>query len=642
VKSLEQRPHAVAAPVRVLLIEDDPRDALLIQEYLKQPGETFEVIHVTRIEEATRWLVDPSIDAILVDLNLPDAFGIQAVVHVHASCVGQPILAITGLASLDTGLEAVRLGAQDFLVKDGLSAEKLTRSIRYSIERQRLLGCIRDSARASLMDGENFRRLLLGGTEALVVVDTTDHIRFANQAAEALFGWTGRDHLGRPLGLTAVPGIEMEHEILRDDGTVAIAELRCVDVLWQEEPARLLSLRDVSEQRRASERQMRLDMLTAFLGNVSHELRTPLAAIYQFVSNVGDGIHGPVNHDQRKNLNSALRNVDEVLAMIANLLEVARAQAGKLRIEPRIMQLDSETSSLSDVLQASARERQLGFGWHVSGELPPLAADPARVRQIITNLVENAIKFTTSPGSVRVVAEYEAAAGRVIIRVSDTGCGVPPEHLEHIFDQLHQVPESLYRTRRGLGLGLFITRELVRGLRGDIRVQSKPGEGATFEVSLPVMSWREIVESIRRRELHSREAVAVRIRLEWAEGDSDEPIPETVVWAMHDLLREQFEPSLIRLLPAAQAGRELHLGAILEIEPNTQTSLLEELNDRIGAEPSVREMHLLASVECMALDEAAGGLGIEASASRLERFYLHLSQGDVPCLSSRLSADRPA
>ncbi len=617
--------------LRVLVLDDRPPGARPLGDVLGNGIEHFDLVHATHVEDAASLLRDPSIDAILVELQTPDACGARVVASALAGSHGPPVLVIADRDPTASGLELARLGAQDLLHRDELTGERLRHALGLAIERQRLVRKMRDNVLSSLSDGENLRRLLLGATEALVVVGDGGAVRYANETAESLFGWPPGAQIGKPFGLPFESGLEVEQEIRRDDGSVVVAEMRITHVRWRDECARLVSLRDVSERRRAADRQMRLDILTGFLGNVSHELRTPLAAIYQFVSNVGDGILGPVNEDQEGSLRAALRNVDEVLAMIANLLEVARSQAGKLRIEPQVIHLAQETHRLFDVLRASARERGLKFSGDIPTTLPPVLADPTRVRQILTNLVDNALKFTHAPGSVRIHAELEPGGERVLIRVSDTGCGVPPEHAERIFEQLHQVPDSLYRSRRGLGLGLFITRELVRALNGEIRLRSEMGKGASFDVLLPVFSLSALLEPLATEVSSRRKLMALRVRVGWLEGDPSEPLPDSTLWDLNDRIQSSLGGRPHRVLPRVQVGSVTHLGAILSTESSSWPSVRKEIRARLRLEPGASESAVKAIVDFLPLTSEDHLTPTSEIESRLSQYFLQPSQGEAAC-----------
>ena len=598
--------NPITGHFRVLMIEDDPLDARLVRELMRDADSTMELVHVTSVGAAGPHLRDATIDAVLLDLHLPDFSGLQAVAAVHAGALGQPIVVLTGRSESDLAVEALRLGAQDYLIKDALDAPMLSRAIRHAIERQRLLSCMRDSVRASSTNETDLRQLLLQGTEALLVVGPGGAVEFANVHAEELFGLDSRELMARPFDSGAVPGVEMEIDVVRPDGSRVPAEVRCVNVMWRGRPALLVSLRDISERRSASEQQVRFDLLTGFLSNMSHELRTPLAAVYQFVSNVRDGVMGEVNEEQHEHLGSALRNVDEVLSMVANLLEVARAQGGKLHVEPRVMHLRDEVLPVCHALAAVAAKAGVQCDIDLPSSLSTIVADPARVRQITSNLVENAIKFTPRGGLISIVAHDDQESGRVILVVADTGCGVPPEHLNRIFERLHQVPDTVYQTRRGLGLGLYITRELVRGLGGTIRVRSEPGCGSQFEIALPMFAWDDVLGPMGiptpPPALH-----ALVVSVKWSGGGSDEPIPGGPIAALRSQLERVVRHYGHAIVPPVPAGHSLQLGAVAMISRRVAERLGRSLVTRIQADPTLSQSGLEFGLQVFHLTAADRG-----------------------------------
>src|SRR6185369_11395951 len=166
--------------------------------------------------------------------------------------------------------------------------------------------------------------------------------------------------------------------------------------------------------------------------------------------------------------------------MIHDLLDATRAETGKLVIAAAQLDLAEVVADTVRGLQPLAAEKGITLEIAVPESLPAFA-DAQRVRQVLTNLVDNALKFTPSGGRVRVVAEADADAA--VVRVADTGCGIAPEAIERIFERLHQ--EGAGRHQRGLGLGLFISRALVEAQGGHMAVESRPNAGSVFRFTLP-------------------------------------------------------------------------------------------------------------------------------------------------------------
>jgi signal transduction histidine kinase len=250
---------------------------------------------------------------------------------------------------------------------------------------------------------------------------------------------------------------------------------------------------EMAERRRTQEalererlEQMRLK--DQFLSHVSHELRTPLAVIHQFVSILQDGIGGPLTDEQREYLEMTMRNVEQLRGMIGDLLDVTRAQTGRLRIAPERMSLAELIEDVLASLSIVVGQKDIALCADLPADLPDAHADPDRVRQVLINLIGNACKFTDPGGRITVAVANGAGPsdkGHMLVQVSDTGRGIPQDQLEHVFDQLYQVDADDAASRQGLGLGLYICRELVTQQGGRIWAESEPGRGSVFSFTVP-------------------------------------------------------------------------------------------------------------------------------------------------------------
>jgi signal transduction histidine kinase len=261
--------------------------------------------------------------------------------------------------------------------------------------------------------------------------------------------------------------------------------------------------------------KQKIEFKNQFLSHVSHELRTPLTCIHQYVTLLLDGISGPISPDQSDHLKTVLKSVNQLHAMIRDLLEAAKAESGKMRIEPRCISLSELVHQAIAMLRPSADEKQIGLEVGLDQRLPLLLADPDRVLEVLINLVDNAIKFTPSDGAVMVQANMvDADSGSVYVAVSDTGRGISPEAKNLIFERLYQDPDSIDNNRSGLGLGLFICKEIVRLHDGKIWVSSEPGQGSTFTFTLPVYSLGKLLAPVITYQERLRPAfVLVRVEL---------------------------------------------------------------------------------------------------------------------------------
>ena len=264
-------------------------------------------------------------------------------------------------------------------------------------------------------------------------------------------------------------------------------------------PAVSLLVSDISELKHAQEaleesRREQLRIKDEFLSHVSHELRSPLTAIYQFVSILDDEIAGPLNTDQKEFVQITGRNVRQLHAMIDDLLEITRAETGKLTVEPQWTCIRGAIEEVVNSSAPSAAEKTILLQAELPASLPLVHADPARVRQILTNLVQNAIKFTPEKGRITVRAKPgDEHKGFLLLEVEDTGCGLQPQAVEKIFERLYQVPTPTEAGRKGLGIGLYICKELVKRQGGKIWVNSEPGRGSCFCFTLPTASLSSLI-----------------------------------------------------------------------------------------------------------------------------------------------------
>ena len=233
-------------------------------------------------------------------------------------------------------------------------------------------------------------------------------------------------------------------------------------------------------------RREQLVLKDRLLSHVSHELRTPLTALHQFLTLLRDGLVGPLTPDQAEAVGVSLRNADQLKAMIGDLLESSRAESGKLAVRLQPMEIAPLVTDVVRVFRSPASESGVEVVVSLLDDLPQVQADPTRARQVLINLIDNALKFTPGPGTVTISARPDPdLPGRVRISVTDTGRGIAPAALSRIFSRLYQVEEAdAEGARRGLGLGLHICRELVARQGGRIWAESELGKGTTVSFTL--------------------------------------------------------------------------------------------------------------------------------------------------------------
>ena len=346
--------------------------------------------------------------------------------------------------------------------------------------------------------------------DGIVIVGDDGKIRFANPAAEVLFGRKARDLVGEDFGYALAPGEHTEIEVVRRSGTTVVAELRLVRLDWEGEPAVLVSLRDVTDRREADERAKELareqrarieaeaasQAKSEFLAVMSHELRTPLNAILGYTELLDLGLAGPLTEAQRQQLRRIGASGRHLLGLVNEVLDLARVEAGRLTVHHEVRPVANVVDAALVVATPLAEERGLTIRAPADTMRGVLfVGDEDRARQILVNLLSNAVKFTATGGAIAIegdVASVPPARARlhgadrwVEICVRDTGVGIPEDQIDSIFAPFVQVQGGHTRDRDGSGLGLTISRRLARLMGGDITVDSKVGEGSTFTLWLP-------------------------------------------------------------------------------------------------------------------------------------------------------------
>jgi len=220
-----------------------------------------------------------------------------------------------------------------------------------------------------------------------------------------------------------------------------------------------------------------------FLASVSHELRTPMNAIIGYTKLMLDGLDGDLTEQQTADLERVVQAADNLLGLINGLLDLAKIEAGKMELNIEEVDIPLVIDDVIELIRASADAKSLSLRADVASTLPTAWADRARIRQVLVNLMANAVKFTEHGG---VTVRATIVDGWITVAVVDTGVGIPPEAQTYIFDEFRQVDASTTRRYGGTGLGLAISKRLIALHGGRIWVESTVGVGSTFLFTLPV------------------------------------------------------------------------------------------------------------------------------------------------------------
>jgi len=286
--------------------------------------------------------------------------------------------------------------------------------------------------------------------------------------------------------------LQTEYDLLGPSGEVRTYQTNVAPVRVDGEAVAIVGtsiditerMRAADELRTAKEKAEAADRLkSAFLATMSHELRTPLNSIIGFTGILLQELAGPLNDEQKKQLSMVQTSARHLLALINDVLDISKIEAGQMKVEPAPFSLPDLIAEVVGVARPLAEKKGLELRVEVSADAGTLHSDRRRVGQVLMNLLSNAVKFTAA-GRIDIRAALDGDSA--ILSVADTGIGMAPEDLAKLFVPFQQIDSGLTRNYEGTGLGLSISKRLVTLLGGDITVASEPGRGSTFTVRLPV------------------------------------------------------------------------------------------------------------------------------------------------------------
>ena len=519
---LEFVPGTAAPPdvasARILLVDDNADLRDYVSRLLRSQGWTVDAVTdgLTALQAARARVPD----LVLTDVMMPglDGFALLRELRGDPRTATVPVVVLSARAGEESRVEGAASGADDYLIKPFSAEELVARvGVHMRLGRQR-----REAEVALRRRTAQFETLFNEAPLGVYLVDGDLRIREVNPVALVAFGdiptLIGRDFddvmhilwsteyadeivsLFRHTLATGEPHFVPERiEERRDRGVTEYYEWQINRITFPEGGYGVVCyFRDISAQvnaRRETEQareqaEVANRTKSEFLAVMSHELRTPLNAIAGYVQLIDMEVHGPVTVEQREALGRIQRSQKHLLALINDVLNFAKLEAGRVEYEPRNLTLIDAVAAVSPMIDSQVRARNLKYEVHVDPRVV-VRADWEKLQQVLLNLLSNAVKFTAPGGRITVDTPTpsqladETDGNRVCLRVSDTGIGIPPDKLGLIFDPFVQVHRKLTNTVEGTGLGLAISRDLARGMGGDLRANSVEGEGSTFTLLLP-------------------------------------------------------------------------------------------------------------------------------------------------------------
>ncbi|MEZ5843060.1 MAG: response regulator [Hyphomicrobiaceae bacterium] len=476
--------------VYVLLVEDDQDDYYLTQDVLKQVKDTdYRLIWAGSYERAYNELAERHIDVALVDYQIGDRTGLEFIREKAPIYPGCPMILVTGLRDADIDRMALEVGAADYVPKDSLSPELIDRSIRYArgqAHRHALLDTVIANTSTGVVALDVHDQPLVWNAKAMRAIGLPDLAVAPINVPDVA------QALAQAFPLDDVPG-----ELTTPGGHVF--ELIVSRVA---SGGRVIAFHDVTKRIQAEQwlRQAIADAESAsaakssFLANMSHELRTPLNGILGLADIIAQR-----SDDEIANYARAIaRSGNDLLRLINDILDLSKIEAGRLEIEDIEFEIEPVLSDVVTLLTPAVAAKGLDIACFVDPGLPrTMRGDPHRLKQVVTNLVGNAIKFTHA-GGICLMARHVGAGSEnaVELSVHDTGIGIGADKVERLFQRFSQVDVSTTRKYGGTGLGLALCRELLELMKGEIWCESTEGVGSVFRFLLPLA---EIPATVRAR-----------------------------------------------------------------------------------------------------------------------------------------------
>ncbi len=476
--------------VRILLVEDNPMDARMLREMIRESSAgPYQLEHADRLFAALDLLSSGQFDVVLLDLSLPDARGLETVAQVHAHAPKVPIVVLTSLDDEAVAVRALRAGAQDYLIKGRVGGDLLVRSVRYACERARAVEALERRE-------EHYRSLTENSLDLVSIVKSDGTIRYASPSHERILGFAVDELVGktawdflhsedlervqaatRNIGSTAI-----EYRFRHKDGSFRTLESFGRDLSHLAGVGGVVvNSRDVTERRRLEDQlhhSQRIEAMGRLAGGVAHDFNNLLMVIAGHSQMLLDSMlpGDPARDDLEQVVKAAERATD----LTRQLLAFSRRHT----VKPALVDLNVLVQQMERMLRRVLGENIL-FVTALSAVSTSVYADPGQIEQVILNLILNARDAMPQGGTLTLQTAFASNvsnSGRsVVLSVSDTGAGIDADVLSHVFEPFFTTKEH------GTGLGLSTSYGIIKQAGGEIDVDSKPGVGTSFRISLPAV-----------------------------------------------------------------------------------------------------------------------------------------------------------
>lgn len=475
------------SPNRILVVDDEERIRMAVRRVLESMG--MEVFDAANGREGLEAIEYHKPDLVLVDLMMPVMDGMEMIGQARRYHATLAFVVITGYATLEKAVEAMKQGADDFLAKPFKPQE-----LRLVIERVlKRVATLQDMA----IERSRTRVLIEAMSNGVLVVDSQAKIVVMNPALLSLARWNGGDvhgldlsdvipcpdvneAIGQVLQGKAADG-QVVHCTMESDnpGEPVHLQVRCgpfLDIRGKTVGA-LAVFDDITAIQR-------LDALKSeYVSTVAHEIASPLSSVLNQLQNLAQGLAGSLNDRQSHIVERARGRIQGIINLSKDLLDLAKIEAGAMGEAEERLDLAVILEESVDIMRPGAEAKEQNIALDMDAQLPKVQGVARELQEVFVNLVSNAVRYTPNGGSIEVIVRQEQDF--VVVQVKDNGYGIPADEQSKIFERFYRVKDANTRQIVGTGLGLPIVKRVVESCGGTIQLSSRPGKGSTFTVRLP-------------------------------------------------------------------------------------------------------------------------------------------------------------
>jgi len=488
-KSEPATEHSAYVP-RILVVDDEQRIRLGCQVVLKK--ERYHVALAADGKVGLEMIEAEHFDIVLLDLMMPSLSGFDVLAHIKALHPDTLVIVITGYATLEHSVAAMKQGAFDFVPKP-FTPDHLRAVVSKAIHHTRALADI-------ATEKSRMRGLINRLTDGVMATDDRKRVVLCNPAFRRLIGSPGhsnpgcdvdeivtlaplRELIDRALNMDHEEFIELTEELTTDDletGNDRVLGARSFPFRDRQglNLGTITVLHDITALKRLDQHK------SDFVSMVAHEIRAPMSSVLMQLNVLLDGLAGDLSEKQRHVLDRATTRIRSLVDLSSELLDLTKIESGLIAQERVRLDVLALIRSQIELHGATADAKQITLTGDLPKDLPPVVFHQQSLEEVISNLINNALKYTPDGGQVTVSAGVENE--ELFLRVRDTGFGIAPEDQTQVFRRFYRVKNAETRYITGTGLGLPIVQQILEAHNGRIGLESTLGEGSTFTAHIPL------------------------------------------------------------------------------------------------------------------------------------------------------------